>query len=206
MKVKLCGFSEEKSLKCAIESGVDFVGFVFFEKSPRNINFKQAEILQKLVPPSVSKVAVVVDCNIDFLEKINLSLKPQYFQLHGDANIEQIKLIKQKFPNIKIIKAFAIEKQEDLAKSADFTDLVDFFLFDGKISGSGQSWDFSFLQNFNCKKDWFLSGGLNSDNILQALEISNSKMVDISSGIEKERGKKSCELIAEFMKIIKNVS
>lgn len=206
MKVKLCGFSEEKSLKCAIDNGVDFVGFVFCDISPRNINFSQAEILANIVPSSVGKVAVVVDADINFLQKINLALKPQYFQLHGSQNIAQITEIKNTFPQVKIIKAFAVEKKEDLAKVIDFVDLVDFFLFDGKIAGSGKSWDFSFLQDFKCKKDWFLSGGLNFGNIEQALETSGANMIDISSGIEKERGKKSCKLIAEFMKKIKNVS
>lgn len=203
MKVKLCGFSEEKSLKVALDNGADFIGFVFYEKSPRNINLEQAKKLGEFVGEKALKVSVTVDADLEFLEKIEKSLKPHYFQLHGNENRQKIIEIKKKFPKIKIIKAIKVEKKSDLDQNIDFVDLVDFLLFDNIMAGSGKSWDYSLLKNFKCEKDWFLSGGLNSDNILSALENSGSKMIDVSSGIEKERGKKSPELIMEFMKKVK---
>ncbi len=205
MKVKLCGFSEENSLKAAIEHAPDFIGFVFHENSPRNITPQQALNLAQFVPQKIAKVAVVVDAKIDFLREIAKSLNPQYFQLHGQENIAKILEIKQNFPEIGIIKAFSPENRQDLEKTAKFIDFVDFLLFDNKIAGSGKLWDFSLLNNFICKKDWFLSGGLNIQNIEQILKNSNAKMIDISSGIEEIRGEKSPKLIAEFMqKIRKN--
>ena len=89
-----------------------------------------------------------------------------------------------------------------------FEDVADFLLLDSKVmgenGGSGQKFDWKILKNFSAKKDWFLSGGLNIENIEQSLEIKGVKMLDISSGIEKVRGQKSPELIRQLMKKIKN--
>jgi phosphoribosylanthranilate isomerase len=204
MKVKLCGFTEKNSLQTAIDCKVDFLGFVFCEKSPRNLSLNNAPALATMVPPSIAKVAVVVEPSLELLQNISSSLQPQYFQLHGNIDFTRILTIKKAFPNIKIIKAFTIQKHEDLEQTIDFIDAADIFLFDSSTGGLGKPFDFKILQNFSCKKDWFLSGGLNINNINEALKITGAKMVDLSSGIEKERGKKSPELIVEFMHKIKN--
>lgn len=203
MKVKLCGLTESKSLLVAIENNVNFIGFVFYEKSPRNISCEKSAELAKLIPSHIQKVAVVVNPSLELLHNITSTLQPQYFQLHGSENKERILEIKKVFPCIKIIKAFSISGKSDLEQSLDFTDLIDIFLFDNAAGGSGKSFDFAILQNFSCTKDWFLSGGLNVHNIEEALKITGAKMIDLSSGIEKERGIKSPELIQEFMHKIK---
>ncbi len=199
MKVKLCGFTEELSLLSAIENKADFIGFIFHDKSPRNITPAKAAELAKLIPPHIQKVAVVVNPSLETLHNIAFNLQPQYFQLHNVDNKERVLEIKKAFPQIKIIKAFAISNKIDLEQSIDFTDSADIFLFDNITAGSGKSFDFKILQNFSCSKNWFLSGGLNIDNIDEALKITGAQMIDISSGIEKERGKKSPELIHQFM-------
>jgi len=203
MKVKLCGFTESKSLLAAVENKADFIGFVFYKKSPRNITFDHSFELAKLIPPHIQKVAVVVDPDFDLLRNICHSLQPQYFQLHGAENKERVLEIKTAFPYIKIIKAFSIKDKSDLEQSLDFVDLVDIFLFDSIVAGSGKSFDFTILQNFSCTKEWFLSGGINIRNIEEALKITGAKMIDLSSGVEKERGIKSPEMIQEFMRKIK---
>ncbi len=96
MKVKLCGFTESMSLLTAIDCKVDFLGFVFHQKSPRNISFEQAAKLSALVPASIKKVAVVVNPSLELLRDINSVLQPQYFQLHGQETVEQVLLIKMK--------------------------------------------------------------------------------------------------------------
>lgn len=199
MKVKLCGFKEENSLKAAIAAKCDFIGFIFYEKSPRFVTIENAAKLAKLVPQSISKVAIVVDTKIEFLEEIAQKFSPQFFQFHGKESVEFLQKVKEKFPQIKIIKAFAINEIKDLQQIENFKQVADLFLFDGKNAGSGQKFDWEILHNFSCKKDWFLSGGLNINNIDSALEITGAKMIDISSGLEEIRGKKSVKLIADFM-------
>ena len=204
MKVKLCGFSEESSLQVAIAEKCDFLGFVFVEKSPRFITPKKAAAISTQVPPSIAKVAVVVDADFDFIAKIVKEFSPDFFQFHGLETVDFLKEFHQKFPKIKIIKAFRIADLQDLEAVADFENIADIFLFDGKDAGSGKKFDWKILQNFSSKKDWFLSGGLNIENIDEALKITGAKMIDLSSGIEKIRGEKSPQLIKEFMKKIRS--
>lgn len=204
MKVKLCGFSEESSLQVAINEKCDFLGFIFVEKSPRFITPKKAAAISSKVPSTIAKVAVVANANFDFISEIVAEFSPDFFQFHGSETVDFLKEFHQKFPQIKIIKAFGIADSSDLKAVADFENIADLFLFDGKNSGSGKKFDWKILQNFSAKKDWFLSGGLNFDNIDEALKITNARMIDLSSGIEEIRGQKSPQLIKEFMKKIRS--
>lgn len=214
MKIKLCGFNEENSLKAAIEANVDFIGFIFHKESPRNISLQKAQELSALIPSHIKKVSVTVNQPISKLEEISKAINPDFFQLHGEESGEEIEKIKEIFPKTRIIKAFNIKDESDFGKAIKFQEkygnLVDFFLFDSKIAGSGQVFDWNLLKNFikenNLKKEYFLSGGLNLDNIELAIKETNAKMIDISSGIEIEKGKKSPELIREFVKKAKSLA
>jgi phosphoribosylanthranilate isomerase len=209
MKVKLCGFTDAVSTAAAIAEKCDFLGFVFYNKSPRFITLEHASIIARNIPSSVKKVAVLVNPDFSFLEKISTEFAPDFFQFHGEESVEFLQKARNSFPKIKIIKAFRIQSQSDLSATKDFEEVADLFLFDAKIDGefggSGKKFDWKILQNFHSKKDWFLSGGLNIDNIEEALKISGAKMIDISSGIEKVRGTKSPELIAQLMKKINQI-
>ena len=216
MKVKLCGFTESRSLLCAIEHGAAFVGLVFVENSPRNISLTQAKSLRDLIPSSVKKVAVVVNSSPEELKAIRESFEPDFWQFHGQENPNFLQKIRQTFPNQGIIKAFAIDAYFKPSQLKPYENLVDYFLFDGKKPGSGQSFDWQdFSAKFSkiitetsqgsSKKPWFLSGGLNLSNLESAVSITKAKFIDISSGIEEEKGKKSCQLIAELMNKINKI-
>ena len=206
MKIKLCGFTEAETLKVAIEQKCDFLGFVFYEKSARNISLKSAVKISALIPQSIAKVAVVVDADFNFLQQIAEEFSPDFFQFHGQESVQFLQQVRQKFPQIKIIKAFKISAKEDLELVKDFENHADLFLFDskihGEIGGSGKQFDWKILQNFSSKKDWFLSGGINASNIEEAVRISGAKLIDVSSGIEEIRGKKSAKLITELMALV----
>jgi phosphoribosylanthranilate isomerase len=206
MKVKLCGFTEIESVKTAIAQKCDFIGFVFCSQSPRHVTIEKAAKIAEQIPANIAKVAVVVDENFEFLEELAQKFSPDFFQFHGLENSEFLKKSRQKFPTIKIIKAFKIEKESDLLEVRSFEDCADIFLFDGKVAGSGQKFDWKIMQNFSSKKEWFLSGGLNFENLEEALKITGANMVDISSGVEKTRGQKSSQLIEELMKKTKNIN
>lgn len=205
MKIKLCGFKEEGSTLAAIQAGADFIGFVFNENSPRNIDLNAAEKLAKIIPQNVAKVAVVVDLEMFFLEQIITKISPNYIQFHGNETVEFLEKFHQKFPQIKIIKAFKIAAKEDLQRADDFENIADLFLFDGKNPGAGLAFDWNILRDFNCAKSWFLAGGLNINNIEEALEKTGAPMVDISSGIEEIRGEKSPKLIKQLMEELKKI-
>ena len=139
------------------------------------------------------------------------NLAADYFQFHGHETVEFLQKVKEKFPQVKIIKAFRVATTDDLAQVDEFNYVADLFLFDSKskssdgvLGGSGEVFNWKILHDFKSKKDWFLSGGLNAGNVIEALQISGANMVDISSGIEKIRGQKSPELIKQLMEILKN--
>jgi phosphoribosylanthranilate isomerase len=205
MKIKLCGFRDEESLKVAVKQKCDFLGFIFCDKSPRNISLSQASALLMMIPSDIKKVAVVVDATFEFLQKIIDNLSPDFLQFHGSEDIQFLKEFRQKFPQIKIIKAFRINNEADLELVKNFEDYCDLFLFDGQNPGSGEKFNLEILKDFKSKKDWFLAGGINIDNVLEMLQISGAKMIDISSGIEEIRGTKSPKLIIEFMNKVRSL-
>ena len=209
IKVKLCGFTQQDSLETAIDCGCDFIGFIFHEKSPRNISFKEARHLGSIIPDNIAKVAVVVDADNDFLHKIADSLNPDILQFHGNESIQYIKNFKEKFPDQAVIKAFAADTEKDIANSLKYHEVCDYFLYDSKTSngfgGSGISFDWKIFNKKTPNKNWFLSGGLNIENIEDAILTSQAPMVDISSGIEESRGHKSNKMIQELMQKIKSL-
>lgn len=202
IKVKLCGLKRNQDVDAALKYGADFFGFVFYKKSLRNISLQTAQEICINFPKLTSKVAVVVDPDIEQLKKIRDNLKPQFFQIHGNTTIDDIKKIRECFSDIGIIKAFNIGSKSDLEKSLDFCEYVDFFLYDAIISGEGRPFEWSLLKNFSPKKEWFLSGGINFKNVFEAIKITNAKMIDVSSAIEIKKGEKSIKLIEEFMKLV----
>ncbi len=206
MKIKLCGFKEESSLKTAIESQIDYIGFIFHENSPRNISLESARNLAKLIPSNIAKVAVTVDKTLNELQEIYDALNPEYFQLHGSENLDYLEQLKNTFPQVKIIKAIAISAKQDLEQIAKYEQITDHILLDNKTPGSGQSFDWNLISDLKTKNDFILSGGLNKDNLIDAITKTNAKIVDISSGIEEIRGEKSPKLIKEITTILKNLN
>jgi phosphoribosylanthranilate isomerase len=157
------------------------------------------------LPEHVGSVSVLVDPYDDFLSQVQSIFAPDFVQLHGSETPMRVQAIKKKFPKIKIIKAFRIKEAKDLEHVKNFEDVADLFLLDGAKPGSGKSFKWEMLKNFSTKKNWFLSGGLNTNYLDEALKISGAKMIDISSGIEKYPGQKSPELIQELMTKVGNV-
>lgn len=203
MKVKLCGFKDQDSIQAAVANAADFIGFIFYEKSARYIDPKQAATVSKIIPKNVGKVAVVVDASLELIEQINQHLQPSHLQLHGQESVEYIKKIKETYPNIKIIKAIAVRKKDDLKQVSEFEDFVDYFLFDSKDDqqkgGTGHAFDWNILSALKTQKEWFLSGGIHADNVQEAIDKTGAKMIDISSGIEEVKGEKSVNRIEKFM-------
>ena len=129
-------------------------------------------------------------------------------QLHGDEDIEFIRNLKA-LTNRKIIKAIPIRTIQDVKISEEFKNFCDMILFDTKTNnqfgGTGTSFDWKLLKNFKISKKWMIAGGLNINNIKEALETTKPDIVDISSGVEKERGIKCEEKIKDFIKYVKQL-
>ncbi|HUD53568.1 MAG TPA: phosphoribosylanthranilate isomerase, partial [Parvibaculum sp.] len=137
IRVKICGLSTPETVGAAVEAGADYLGFVFFEKSPRNISPEQAADLAKLVPANVLKVALTVDADDATLARIVATLKPDMLQLHGSETPERLRELKGRF-GLTLMKAIAVSAPEDLTGSSIYRDSADLLLFDAKPPKSMQ--------------------------------------------------------------------
>ena len=209
IQVKICGLTTPDAVKSAVEHGADYLGFVFYRPSPRYIEPKKAAKLVAKVPRQIKKVAVIVDMNMDELSKVVRAFRPDYLQLHGQETEQDIERIQKKF-TIPIIKAIKIRSSDDVAKGLRYAAVSDMLLFDAKApeallpGGNGLAFDWTLLKARKIELPWFLSGGLNLQNIKDALYITHAPMVDLSSSLERAPGVKDPQLIELFLKKVKS--
>tara|TARA_Y100000816_G_C26043834_1_gene546899 strand:- start:341 stop:958 length:618 start_codon:yes stop_codon:yes gene_type:complete len=199
LKIKICGITDLATANFCINKKVNYLGFVFYEPSPRNISIDHARLILEDIGNKINKVAVTKDPSDSLLFSLE-SLSFEYLQVHGNISIERLQVIK-KIINKKIIMSFNINDQSDLDNVSNYENLSDFFLFDSESSGSGIKFDWSLLNRINSKNEYFLSGGLNSENLKSAINNVNTHYFDISSGVEKTTGVKDTSKIADIMKI-----
>lgn len=194
----------------AVNLGADFLGFVFYKKSPRSITPSEAKKIIQLLPRRVSKVGVFVDANHNFVKKIVADCSLDYVQLHGKEDPAYCrKLSGRGKKKLKIIKAFRIKDAVSLKDITDYD--VDLYLldsFDENLKGgSGKSFNWNLiskLQNFNLPI--ILSGGLNHKNVKKAIKRLKLFAVDVSSGVEKTKRKKDFKLMRDFILAAKEAS
>jgi len=211
VRIKICGISTVEALEAACRAGADYVGFVFFKRSPRHISFEQAAGLSRVVPEGVTKVALTVNADNATLQKIVTSLDPDILQLHGHESPARVTEIKQKF-GLPVLKAIPVEAREDLAAATPYEGIADMILFDAKApddlknalpGGNGISFDWKLLDNAAIKSDFMLSGGINAHNVAKAIALTGAAVVDVSSGVETSPGRKDVELIERFIAAVK---
>lgn len=214
--IKICGLKTPEAIEAVLAHGATHIGFIFFEKSPRNISAEQAAILSEAVRGRAKIVAVTVNAEEVILDDIVSILKPDILQLHGNETPEQVQSIKQRY-NLPVIKAFSIREKSDFDTVKLYQGIADRFLFDAKApagselpGGNGVSFDWDLLKNTDGKLDdlghYMLSGGLNTGNIAEALKKSHAMAIDISSGVESRPGEKDVELIKNFFQTVKAVT
>jgi phosphoribosylanthranilate isomerase len=210
--VKICGISTFEIYRHCAEIGVDWIGMVFFAKSPRHLELPAAAKLamqadKELDPASrPERVALVVDADDAYLEAIINHARPDMLQLHGHEKPVRIAEIKQRF-GLPVMPVISVSSADDVAQAREVAELADRILFDAQPSpdsdglpgGTGSSFDWSYLAGFKNDTPWMLAGGLNAQNVKEAIAISGARAVDISSGVEKNRGEKSKSAISAFV-------
>ncbi len=197
--VKICGMTDAASIQTAIDHKVDYLGFVFYEKSPRNLTPKQATKLTKNIPSHINKVAVIVNETNQFIEYIQKDF--DYLQLHGDEDLKRIKELKKKY-NKKIIKAIKVTDESSAKTFKEFEDEVDMFLFDSPAMEKSAKFDWQILKNLKITKPYLVAGSININNVDEVLKYKPYG-IDISGGVEKSRGVKSNKKIIEFLDKVK---
>ena len=208
-EIKVCGINDKNSMNTALKCKVNYIGLVFYPNSPRNISINLSRELLKSRNKTTKIVALTVDPNDDFLNEIKKNVSPDYIQLHGNENSSRCLDIKHKI-NIPLIKGINVTNKVDLLKAnKEFEDICDIMLFDAPSEtlpgGNGKKFDWDILRNFKSKKKWMLAGGLNIENIENAINITKAPAIDISSGLEINKGIKDSKLIEDFVNKCKSL-
>jgi len=204
--VKICGLSTRETLDVALDAGADMVGFVFFPPSPRHLSFDMARELGQHTKRRAAKVALTVDADDATLANIIEALRPDILQLHGSETVERLRQIKQKF-GLQLMKVIAVEAAADLESLPAYAGVADRILFDARApeeatrpGGLGAVFDWHVLDKLALKLPFMVSGGLDAQNIAQAVRVSRAGGVDVSSGVERSPGIKDPEMIRAFIR------
>ena len=204
--IKICGLKTPDALDVSLEAGADMVGFVFFSPSPRHLDFETARILSRQVRGRARKVALSVDAPDEWLASSIEALEPDMLQLHGKETPERVATVRSRF-GIPVVKAVAIEDRADLAAIVAYAGVADCVLFDARApreatrpGGLGKSFDWRLLENLNIGVPFMLSGGLNPDNVEEAIRITCAPSIDVSSGVERAPGEKDPDKIRAFIR------
>tara|TARA_B100000401_G_scaffold420686_1_gene346343 strand:- start:314 stop:949 length:636 start_codon:yes stop_codon:yes gene_type:complete len=206
--VKICGVNSEDIAIHAINVNADYLGFIFYPDSPRNISFEESSTIIHKIKDKVTTVAVTVNPDDSIIKKI-IEIGFSMIQLHGNESLERIREIKS-LSSLKIIKSFGIENAVDLEKTNAYVDAVDYLLFDAKPNeselpgGNAKTFNWSSLNGYVSRKEFFLSGGLNIENVETAVNSNLTNFFDVSSGVESSPGVKDKQKISAFIKKIKN--
>ena len=209
IKIKICGVSDIESMSTISNLNVDYVGLVFFEKSPRNISIEKAKSIIKNLNNSTKIVALTVNATNQFLRNIVTNLSPDYIQLHGKESPYRCFEIKKKFKT-KIIKAISAKSSKNLNFEINkYKFVTDKIIIDSPKDhlpgGNGKTFNWKILKKEKKKIDWLLAGGINLSNVSKAIKITKTKGLDISSGVEISKGIKSSQLIKSFVKKCRNI-
>jgi len=203
MKVKICGITDSENAKKIGQLNINAIGLVFYDKSPRAISIPQANKIIDSLPPFISKVGLFVNSKSSYIDQVLNSVNIDTIQFHGDESPSDCSQFQMPF-----IKAIRMREGTNLLKQAEeFSSaaglLLDSFEEDS-YGGTGKSFDWNLIRD---KVDLpiILAGGLNKDNVISAIEKTQPYAVDISSGVEVEKGIKDIEKTKEIIEIVKSI-
>ena len=204
-KLKVCGMKYPDNIKQLADLKPDFIGFIFYNKSKRFID-NNLNINKLNISNTINKVGVFVNSSITEVKSVMQKHQLDYVQLHGNESPEFCKELQQS--GIKITKAFQIDEDFDFSVLVPFNAVCDYFLFDTKTKtygGSGKKFNWEILEKYDNKKPFFLSGGIDLEDINEIKNLNNLNIfaIDINSKFETEPGRKDIAKIKMFMENIK---
>ena len=205
VSVKICGISTVDDVRACAGVGANYMGLVFFEKSPRNITIPAARDLALAAPVGLAKVALVVNPSDAELDAIAGTVPLDMIQLHGRETPERVAEVKARY-GLPVMKAVGIADANDLPKLESYFGVADQILVDAKPpkggelpGGNGLSFDWRLIAGRRWPCPWMLAGGLTPENVAEAVKMTGTKQVDVSSGVEDAPGQKNAELIQKFV-------
>lgn len=204
-RVKICGLRDQAGIAGAVSAGANYVGLVFFPKSPRNVTIAQAADLVLQVPVGVAKVGLFVNPDNDQLDATLAAAPLDIIQLHGDESPERVTEVRARY-GLPVMKAIGIAEESDLAAIDTYAQVADQLLVDTKApkntdrpGGNGAAFDWGLIAKRRWPVPWMLAGGLTQDNVAQAIATTGAQQIDLSSGVETAPGVKSNALMQAFI-------
>lgn len=202
--VKICGLRKPAEIVAAAEAGARYVGLVFFEKSPRNVEMTKARQLALAVPVGICKVALTVNASDAFLDQLTSTVPLDMLQLHGTEPPHRVAEVKARY-GLPVMKAVGVSDADDLSALDRYAQVADQILVDAKPpkgadlpGGNGLAFDWRLVAGRGWSVPWMLAGGLTPSNVAEAVRMTGAKQVDVSSGVESAPGEKEPRLIREF--------
>ncbi len=216
-QVKICGLTDPSMVRIAAEAGADWIGFVLYPKSPRNLLGSGADALDEVQELSqfaqelgVLSTILMVDPSEDLFEQVLHDVEPNAIQLHGKETPVQVQRMWRDCSEIcELWKAVGVSDTEDLQEIEQWR--VDRLLIDAKPApdaslpgGNGEVMDWSVLAGFEPHVPWLLAGGLTPENVAEAIAVTGALAVDVSTGVERVRGVKDEDLIRAFIDAVRD--
>lgn len=205
VSVKICGLATVDDVRACADAGANYMGLVFFEKSPRNIGIDAARELAVVAPLGLAKVALVVNPSDADLDAITQTVPLDMLQLHGSETPERVADVKARY-GLPVMKAVGIADSDDLPKLESYFGVADQILVDAKPpkggdlpGGNGLSFDWRLIAGRRWPCPWMLAGGVTHENVAEAIKMTGARQVDVSSGVEQAPGQKGAELIKKFV-------
>ncbi len=204
LKIKVCGMKQAANIAAVADLHPDYMGFIFYPKSPRYLNDVSAELV-KYIPESIKTVGVFVNEYLEVVKSRILKHKLSAVQLHGSEDAAYCNALKE--TGIEVIKAFGVDADFNFDQLAAYSTSVDYFLFDTQTpahGGSGKVFDWSLLAKYKLDKPYFLSGGIGLAHVDMISKIEDDRLfaVDVNSKFELEPGLKDVDKLKEFFETI----
>ncbi|MEP1537165.1 MAG: phosphoribosylanthranilate isomerase [Paracoccaceae bacterium] len=205
VSVKICGIKELAHLDVLAKAGARYVGFVFFEKSPRFVSLDAARSLSLATPTGIAKVALVVNADDAQLDTLASTVPLDMLQLHGTETPERVAEIKARY-GLPVMKAVGVADADDVAALDRYAKVADQLLVDAKPpkhselpGGNGLAFDWKLIAGRRWSVPWMLAGGLVPDNVGEAIKLTGARQIDVSTGVESAPGEKDPNLIKAFI-------
>jgi phosphoribosylanthranilate isomerase len=205
--IKICGLSTPETIHAAARAGATHIGLVHFDKSPRHVSLEQAAALRAQTPPSAKVVLLLVNAEAALTEEAIQRIRPDVVQFHGSETPEWLALVK-KHMKVEVWKALGVKDTATLKQSDRYLGVADRLLFDAPAAalpgGNGTRVDWSVIQGYNHRMPWCLAGGLDPENVAEAIHATGAPLVDVSSGVESTPGVKDVDKIAAFCQAVRD--
>lgn len=201
--IKICGMADIDNISKILFLEPDFMGFIFYPKSPRYVVGKLKPEMLSIIPDNVKRVGVFVNSSEAEMRQIAKSYGLKVIQLHGEEKPTVCKRLREE--GYEVIKAFSIETEQDFEKVWAYEEFVDYYLFDTKTpgyGGSGQEFDWQLILRQPIRKPWFLSGGICQENIVAASQ-TGAAVIDLNSKFEVSPGIKDYDKLKESLCLVR---